>query len=247
MHYTPNGRQTADQTRVGVWFADDEKVTHEVSTRVVLDNNFEIPPGAENHIVNMKMTGFVRESRLLSLTPHMHLRGKSFQLDIEDANQTKTRLSVPRYDFNWQHWYQLKTPIRLDEVRSMKMKVGFDNSANNPTNPDAREFVTWGDQTWQEMAVAFFDIAYPRDSPRIYVSHKKPPNSTELAAKQKRIDKAVDDFFKLLDKNGDGIILEDETPDAFRRYGFWRLDHNHNNQLERQEIARAAERRLRIP
>ena len=246
MHYTPNGRKTKDTTRVGIWFADQSAVTHEVSTRVVLNNDFEIPPGAKNHIVNMNMQGFARESRLLSLTPHMHLRGKSFRLDVERANGTETLLSVPHYDFNWQHWYQLKTPIRLDDIHSIQMKVGFDNSANNPHNPNPDEFVTWGDQTWQEMSVAFFDIAYPRNKPRVYVNQRKQPSPQQVATRQQQIDKVVDQFFKSLDQDGDGVILKDETPDAFRRYGFWRIDRNGNKQLERDEVARAAAQRIRI-
>ena len=242
MHYTPNGRVAEDVTRVGVWFSDLDDVTHEVTTRVALNNHFEIPPGANNFTVDLQLDGFARESRLLSLTPHMHVRGKSFRLDVQQRKQTETLLLVPQYDFNWQHWYQLETPLELAKVDSLQMQVTFDNSAQNPTNPDPQEYVTWGDQTWQEMAVAFFDIAHPRGKPR--VANRQPKKSTDDAKRQQQIRDEVEKFLAQLDQDGDGVVVRDETPDAFRRFGFRRVDRDRNGRIERSEIEAEAARRL---
>ena len=244
MHYTPNGRETKDLTKVGVWFSDPSLVTHEVTTRVALNNHFEIPPGAKEFLVDVRLDGFARESRLLGLMPHMHLRGKSFQLDVRDSKQKETLLSVPNYDFNWQHWYQLESPLALNKVEALEMRVSFDNSAENPTNPDPEEFVTWGDQTWQEMAVAFFDIAHPRDKPRVFARrpHKRTPQ--DEAQRRQRIEAEVERFLAQLDQDGDGVVIKEETPEAFRRYGFRRVDHNRDGRIERSEIEAEAARRL---
>ena len=243
MHYTPNGRTTKDVTKIGVWFSDPESVTHEVTTRLALNNHFEIPPGAKNFIVDLKLNSFARDSRLLSLTPHMHLRGKSFRLDVQSRGQRETLLLVPKYDFNWQHRYQLETPLKLDEVDALQMRVGFDNSAENPTNPDPKEYVTWGDQTWQEMAVAFFDIAHPRDQPRV-TDRQHDENPRDAAKRQRQIDAEVEKFLSRMDRNGDGVVVREETPSTFRRFGFNKFDHNRNGRLERSEIeAEAAQRR----
>jgi len=244
MHYTPNGRETKDVTKVGVWFSDPNQVTHEVTTRVALNHHFEIPPGAKDFVVDVRLDGFARESRLLGAMPHMHLRGKSFRLEARNNNEHETLLSVPHYDFNWQHWYQLDTPLALDNVDALEMQVSFDNSPQNPTNPDPEEFVTWGDQTWQEMAVAFFDIAHPRDQPRVLARPARKKHSDDEAGRQRRIEEEVANFLTQLDRNGDGVVVRDETPEAFRRYGFRKIDHNRDGRLERSEIEAEAARRL---
>jgi peroxiredoxin len=242
MHYTPNGRRTQDVTKIGIWFSDPDVVTHEVATRLALNQHFEIPPGAKNFNVDLQLNGFARDSRLLSLTPHMHLRGKSFRLDVHRSGQQKTLLSVPKYDFNWQHRYQLEKPLKLDKVDALQMRFVFDNSAENPTNPDPREYVTWGDQTWQEMAVAFFDISHPRGKPRVPARQQK-ESPRDAANRRRQIDSEVEKFLSRMDRDGDGVVVREETPSTFRRFGFNRFDHNRNGRLERSEIEAEAARR----
>ena len=244
MHYTPNGQPTEDLTKVGVWFRHLDEVTHEVTTRVALNHHFEIPPGEEDYVVQLRLDRFARESRLLGAMPHMHLRGKSFRMEVRQGQQKETLLSVPNYDFNWQHWYQLQSPLSLASVDALEMEVRFDNSAQNPTNPAPNDFVTWGDQTWQEMAVAFFDIAHPLGRPRVAERHVEAEEPHELAKRQRSINAEIEAFLSQLDRNGDGFVDREETPDAFRRFGFRRMDHNDDGRLERSEIEAEAARRL---
>jgi peroxiredoxin len=244
MHYTPNGRETTDVTKVGVWFSDPNQVTHEVTTRVALNQHFEIPPGAKDFAVDVRLDGFARDARLLGAMPHMHLRGKAFRLDVQQRDKKETLLSVPHYDFNWQHWYQLESPLALKNVDAFEMQVSFDNSARNPTNPDPEEYVTWGDQTWQEMAVAFFDIAHPRGQPRVVARRTAKRTPQDEAAREQRIQDEVRNFLAELDKDGDGVVIKDETPEAFRRFGFRQVDHNRDGRIERSEIEAEAASRL---
>jgi peroxiredoxin len=244
MHYTPNGRKTEDVTKVGVWFGEAEEITHEVTTRVALNHDFEIPPNIEDHAVELQMRGFARNSRLLSVTPHMHLRGKSFRLETRRDDQLETLLHVPKYDFNWQHWYYFESPLALDEVVALEMHVSFDNSKDNPANPNPEEFVTWGDQTWQEMAVAFFDVAHPRDQPRVMVQHENQKEAQDEAARETLVAQEVERFLAKMDRDGDGVVQRDEVPDAFRIFGFRRMDDNRDGRLERSEIEAQATRRL---
>jgi hypothetical protein len=258
MHYTPNGHETSDQTRVGVWFADSKEVTHEVFTRVALNHDFEIPPGAKDHKVGMRLDGFAPESRLLGLVPHMHLRGKSVRIEACRGEDRETLLSVPHYDFNWQHWYQFESALALAPIDAIDIEVHFDNSKENPTNPAPEEFVTWGDQTWNEMAVAFLDIAHPRDVPMKVAENNrgrgenKTPKSGHSTAKhiaddsarKKQLKQRVKDFLKKMDRNGDGIVEREETPVTFQRFGFRQIDANNDGRLDRGEIEAAAEERL---
>ncbi|MDP6444318.1 MAG: redoxin domain-containing protein [Pirellulaceae bacterium] len=244
MHYTPNGQSTPDKTKVGVWFSDPDEVTHVVTTQVALNHNFEIPPGAKSHSVGFQLDRFARESRLLSVMPHMHLRGKSFQIAARRASGDATLLSVPNYDFNWQHWYQLKKPLPLSDVRSLEMEVRFDNSADNPTNPDPKEFVRWGDQTWEEMAVAFIDVGHPRDKQRVIERPDDAETRASEAVRSRRVAAEVERFLSQMDRNRDGVVEREEAPDAFRRFGFRRMDRNRDDRLTRSEIESAAARRF---
>ena len=155
MHYTPNGKETADTSRLGLVFGSQQDVTHEVITVIGIDQEFEIPPHNESFDVKADVRWFPKHGTLLGFAPHMHYRGKSFRLFAETQQGTQPLLNVPRYDFNWQHSYELAAPISLTDVERLHFTATFDNSDSNPFNPDASQWVTWGDQTWEEMAVIF--------------------------------------------------------------------------------------------
>ena len=235
MHYTPNGRETDDLSRVGVWLADEDSVTHEVTTQVAIESEFEIPPRAKDFVVRMSETSFPPESRLLGITPHMHLRGQSFRLMAKRSDGSeRPLLSVPAYDFNWQHWYSFAEPVDLSKISSLEMEVVFDNSTKNPVNPQPDDYVSWGDQTWEEMAVAFYDVARPLSAPYRRI---EPEYSEEKKQRwRERVEHHVDKFMDDMDRNHDGLVRREEVPNAFRRYGFRRMDGNSDGVLDRQEI-----------
>lgn len=248
MHYTPNGTACEDTTKVGVWFAGTDSITHEVVTQIAINHEFEIPPGQSDYQVEMSRRSFPEQARLLGVTPHMHLRGKSFMMSAKKSGSDRQPLlHVPAYDFNWQHWYAFVDPIELGEVDSLEMTVTFDNSADNPVNPAPDEYVTWGDQTWEEMAIAFFDVACPvgqwsqRSRPR--ESLDIIPNEEELAARQRLIEERAQSFLSQLDRDGDGAVSRDEAPVTLRRNGFRSLDHNRDGRISRDEALAAAEAR----
>ncbi len=257
MHYTPNGRATDDISRVGVWFADPDEVTHEVFTRVAIDHDFEIPPRTKNFEIDISLRGFDPESRLLGATPHMHLRGKSFQLKARRANgELEDLLRVPHYDFNWQHYYQFAEPLHLDAIDSLEMTVTFDNSAANPANPAPEEYVTWGDQTWEEMAIAFFDVARPLNANHTAANAQKKMDSavetgntsadaagSEQLVARRAAERRAEAFLAQMDQDGDGLVQREETPVTFRKFGFRNMDRNHDGVLDYDEVAAAAAER----
>ena len=102
------------------------------------------------------------EALLLGLAPHMHLRGKSFLYEaIFSDGKKEVLLDVPRYDFNWQTTYRLAEPKKLPAGTKVHCVAHFDNSENNLNNPDPKARVRWGDQTWNEMMIGYFEIAVP--------------------------------------------------------------------------------------
>src|SRR5579871_1371525 len=92
----------------------------------------------------------------------MHLRGKAFKYEVKFPDgKTETLLDVPRYDFGWQSTYLLTQSIPLPKGTTLHCVAHYDNSENNPNNPDPKATVRWGDQTWEEMMIGFFDVAVP--------------------------------------------------------------------------------------
>jgi hypothetical protein len=241
MHYTPNGEEQDDTSKLGLIFADESEVTHEVYTIAGVDQEFEIPPGEARHVVHSSVARLPRDAELLGIAPHMHYRGKSFKLWDGDGADANVLLNVPAYDFNWQHVYQLKNPLPLNEVDRLRFDVVFDNSESNPFNPDATKWVTWGDQSWEEMAIGFFDVAVPRGTKGTRDTRRKTAD-TGAPTRQQKIDDYVAAFMKTLDADGDGQVIRSETPIVVRRRSFYRFDANQDGIATRSEIVELAEK-----
>ncbi len=243
MHYTPNGVETQDVTKVGLLFGTDEEITHEVLTLVGIDQEFEIPPNDSDFAVNGRVRRIPTDGMLLAAVPHMHLRGKAFRLVARDeTGRREVLLDVPRYDFNWQHIYQFQEPLPLSSIKELEFVCRFDNSDNNPTNPDPSQYVTWGDQSWEEMALAFFEIARPRESKAV----SSPLTDEEQAARQAKVKQFVARFLEKFDANGDQLVERDETPLSLRRFGFRRLDSDGDGALTESELEELARRKIKF-
>ncbi|MFO1065180.1 MAG: redoxin domain-containing protein [Pirellulales bacterium] len=242
MHYTTNGAEQNDTTKVGLNFIDAGEVTHEVFTLMGIDQEFEIPPRTADHVVTSSIDRMPAGGKLLSITPHMHVRGKSFRMTSSAGENTRTLLDVPHYDFNWQHTYELKEPLDLDSIERLDFDVTFDNSDKNPFNPDPNEFVVWGDQTWEEMAVVFLGVARPID-----VNH--PTAATQFVGRRKKVDTTInldeeanqfaDNFLKRFDHNADGVVMQNEVTRIVRDYSFRNLDTDGDQRVTREELIAA--------
>jgi len=157
MHYTTNGTAAEDQTSIGIVFAKtlpgQRVITLQLNNHALI-----IPPGADDFRVEVQGT-LPNDATLLSLFPHMHLRGKRFEYDIvHDDGSVEVLLRV-NYHFHWQLSYKLAEPRLLKAGTKLRAIAWYDNSKNNPHNPDPEKTVTWGDQTSDEMMVGFFDVA----------------------------------------------------------------------------------------
>jgi hypothetical protein len=149
-HYTANGKATTDRTRIGVKFATAKPQT-EVRFGALINGVFHIPPGAADHRVDTEMT-IGQDVTIWSMLPHTHVRGTRWIYDATYPDGRKeTILSVPKYDFNWQTDYVFKQPLKLPKGTKVHATAWYDNSKNNPSNPDPTKEVWWGDQTWEEM------------------------------------------------------------------------------------------------
>jgi peroxiredoxin len=164
VHYTPNGRVRTDRSKVGFIFAKT-KPTRQAYTIGIANPDLMIPPERDN--VAVSSAGLLNsDARLLSFMPHMHLRGKDFKYTITRPGEApRVVLSVPAYDFGWQTYYVLSEPILLPKGTRIDCEAHFDNSSNNPYNPDPTKLVRWGEQTWEEMMIGYVDVDVPIGSP----------------------------------------------------------------------------------
>ncbi len=151
IHYSKTtGKREVDNTSVGLIFAKEPP--RQVSRRIDLSNHmFMIPAGDSDHVVTECHT-FNKDILVTSLTPHMHLRGKAMRIVADLPNGEKqTLLYVPEYSFNWQITYRAAEPIFLPKGTRIEITAEFDNSVNNPQNPDPKRAVRWGSASETEM------------------------------------------------------------------------------------------------
>ena len=164
IHYTPNGRTRVDRSKVGFVFAKT-RPTRQAYTVGIANPDLMLPADRDNVAVSSSAV-VSEDARLISFMPHMHLRGKDFKYTITRPGEApKVVLSVPAYDFGWQTYYTLAEPLPVPKGTRIDCLAHFDNSSNNPCNPDSSKLVRWGEQTWEEMMIGYVDIDVPAGSP----------------------------------------------------------------------------------
>lgn len=213
MHYTPNGTAQKDRSYVGFKFADPKTIKKEVAVQNAGNFTFKIPPNDPNYEVESEFV-FRQKALLLSISPHMHVRGKDFRYDLVFPDgKRETILWVPRYDFGWQTTYQLTEPRVLPKGTKMHCVAHFDNSADNKANPDPSKEVSWGEQTWEEMMFGWFEMSFA-DQDLTQPASASAMRVKEFLAQADTIE--VDDQLKAMAR---GAMKDDKT---FERFG-WQL------------------------
>ena len=181
MHYTANGNAASDQSSIGLIFAKHAP-EQRVLTLQLTNDHFVIPPGAPDYRVEARGT-LPNDAMLLSFFPHMHLRGKRFEYNLTRKKmgadgkpdyEIEPLLRV-NYHFHWQMSYRLAEPRFLRAGTELQAVAWYDNSKANAHNPDADAEVRWGEQTYDEMMVGFFDVAVPAgvDKQHFFIRNKE--------------------------------------------------------------------------
>jgi len=215
MHYHPAGAAETDRSRIGLHFAANNTVEKELVNTWVMNTDFRIPAGDPHYEV--RATHAVpQDGYILAFAPHMHYRGKDFTYTARYPDgDAQELLRVDRYDFNWQTNYVLEEPFPVPKGTVIECVAHFDNSAGNPSNPDPTIDVTFGDESYDEMMIGFFDF--------IVKDGVRPKTATELRAEARAelFAKHPGDVFGLHDagksnpedatplylpQNGDGVI-----------------------------------------
>jgi peroxiredoxin len=203
LHYTPNGTAVKDRSSIGIVF-HKKKPTYELLMNSFMNESIRIPPRDPHYRAETTMR-FRADARILSLVPHMHWRGKDYFYElIYPDGRKQTLLSVPRWDFNWQNTYTFAEPIKAPKGARLHAVAHWDNSRNNPYNPDPNMEVRFGLQTWEEMMVGWCVYTW-----------EQPDTADKLASEKIH---PAEKLFDRLDRNGDDAITPDEIPQELKVY-----------------------------
>ncbi len=228
LHYTTFGKEATDQTEIGLYFyKDDELPELMIRQSVVIDVSIEIPANTAGHEETSYLE-FPHDAILLGAFPHAHYRGQSSTLTIRYPDgKEELLLSLPRYDFNWQRMYEFTEPLEIPAGSKLIAVNAYDNSSQNPANPNPSDVVTWGEQSHEEML--FTAITYRWKD--------------ETSANQKPVySKQLDDtrMFGMLDDNVNDLLEKSELKGRMGRMiasSFDRLDSNGDGALNHDEFA----------
>jgi hypothetical protein len=158
VHYQPNGTPQLDRSSIALQFADPRTVRQQAATRVFLKDDLVIPP--HSVVTAQQEWKLENDYTLYALYPHMHLRGRSMRFETEG----RVLLNVPAFDFNWQHRYVLAEPIHLKAGTVIRCTAVYDNTADNPNNPDPAAEVRHGPQSRDEMFQSCFEVVLTHEN-----------------------------------------------------------------------------------
>jgi len=205
LHLHPSGKEEKEKSSIGLYFTD-EKPKDQLKLTILNNSRIDIPPGEKEHEVTVTKT--IRSPvEVYGVFPHMHLIGRSVKVTAKlPDGSVEPLISIPDWNFNWQHYYQYKTPVKLPEGTVLEGRWTYDNSSDNPANPShPPKRVTYGEQTANEMAILTIDYIETGPSKK----PAKPTVSAPMTAEQAAL--RVQEALKLLDKDQDGKVSFDEV------------------------------------
>ena len=161
MHYTTNGKPTSDVSKIGLVLAKNEPAKRYLFHAGPTASNLAIPAGDGNAEVVSEVT-LAAPGRLIYAQPHMHLRGKDFELQVLEPGKEMKTVLKGKFDFEWQMGYELAEALPLPTGTKLRFITHFDNSPANRFNPDPAKKVVWGPQNWDEMSNCFIGVLFDR-------------------------------------------------------------------------------------
>ncbi|HUI79023.1 MAG TPA: cytochrome c [Bryobacteraceae bacterium] len=176
LHYTATGEETEDVSKLGIVLAKHAPTTRYMLSPGPTALNLVIPPQDGNAEVVSEVTVGADGVQLVYAQPHMHLRGKDFELRATYPTGETETLFKGKFDFDWQLGYNFAKPIPLPRGTRLIGISHFDNSANNKWNPDPLKQVYWGPQNWDEMSNCFVGLVFDVKTDPETVFHRSGPS-----------------------------------------------------------------------
>ncbi len=231
MHYTTYGKEVTDETEIGLYFYDDDKKPDLMIRNMnIADVSIKIPPNTAKHEESAYVV-FPRDAELLFAFPHAHYRGQASRLLVRYPDgKEEVILSLPRYDFNWQRSYEFAEPIHVPAGTKLISINVYDNTANNPANPDPSDTIYWGEQSHEEMLFTAISYRWSDET----TDNMKDEYQQELRNTR---------LFGMLDDNVNDKLERAELkgrPGKVLAASFDRLDRDGDGAIDHKEFAAAA-------
>jgi len=231
LHYTPIGKVVVDNSRMGLYLSD-EPPENFLRHNVVISPDLNIPPNTPDH-EEAAYHEFHDDVIIHTLFPHSHYRGKSSSFEVRYPDgRLETVLSVPNYDFNWQRGYDPVEPLVLPAGSRLIHRTVYDNSAQNPANPDPHQTIHWGLQSFEEMLYGAFSYSWTNETTDNPIHDRTRSRYSQLVG--------------FLDRNMDGKVSWREMPDGMKKrlvQGFKAVDTNGDGGLDVDEFLALQEKR----
>lgn len=224
LHYTPTGKAVVDESKIALYFSD-EKPKNFLRHNVAINPAIKIPANSKNHEESSYFE-FYEDAILYTVFPHSHYRGKSSTFEVlYPDGRLEMILSVPNYNFNWQRGYDFVEPMHLPAGTKLIHRTVYDNSAQNPANPDAEKEITWGLQSWEEMLYGSFSYSWAEENTDTPIHDRHRARTTQWVG--------------FLDKNMDGKLMWSELPRNLKKrliQGFKMVDKDGDGGLNVVEL-----------
>lgn len=165
IHYHPTGRLEKDRTQVGLYFAP-KPVEKPLRRLEVANRSFEIPAGAKRHRLTAEQV-LAEDVHALAIRPLLNYLGREVKVRAELPDRTtRLLLHITDWDFHWQETYHFKEPVALPRGTRLIVEAWYDNSADNPYNPNILpRAVVWGEKMTDEQCAAL--LLSTRDGERL--------------------------------------------------------------------------------
>jgi len=183
LHYTANGQAMTDHSQVGLYFLK-EPPKYPIHTGMMAQYRFTIAPGEQSHTEVVQKV-WDRDAILYGVMPHAHMRGSAARMTayFPDGRE-QVLLNVPKYDFSWQTDYEFSQPLMVPKGTKFVWQMTWDNSKQNPGNPDPTKAVHWGDQTWDEMGIGFLNFRYADETAAGFLADRAAKEKDKIASVQ---------------------------------------------------------------
>lgn len=227
LHYTPFGKAVTDHSKIAFYFGPEpELVKRQI---IIADPTITITPGEARHH-EVAYVQFPAAVQIYAAQVHAHYRGYASKLTaVYPDGTSKVLLNMPKYDFQWQREYIFKDLIDLPAGTKLVADYWYDNSTNNPANPDPTKLVQWGDQSFEEMLFTGIQFRWADETAK----HRRDDLQDQLEAST---------IFTAADDNMDGLLQESELKsDQFKDFkaNFAKMDADHNGGISPQEFGAA--------
>jgi len=242
MHYHKEpgpGTGVHDQSQMALkFYPEDAEIKYELQGNALGRFDFQIPAGMPDYTIQAEYT-FNHDSEIVQLMPHMHLRGKAAKYEaFYPDGKSEVLLDVPAYDFNWQTAYQYKDFKKVPAGTKVVYTTVFDNSTENPYNPDPTQTVRWGEPTTDEMSFGYMSfINDSGENEQMFGGGRRNGRGGRGGGTPSLVN-----LIGMFDKNADGLMQKEEAPEQMQRF-FDMVDANKDGAIDKEEAAQGDEMR----